>query len=543
MTEPLTSSERPVFARLVRSLRFFTVFLFAACGLFYIVLSWRWRLMVDASIMHYVVFLLRHGLRPYAEISDNNMPGAYFVEAAGMSLFGLSDLGWRLFEFCVLGSLAASLILLARRWDAMAGVFAGGMFVVLHSAEGPQYAAERELTLTLLLVLAYLALFRAVESRRYALMLPFGVLAGLASSIKPTFLPLPLALLLVAAFVLHRRHERPTALLAYSLLGMLAMLCCDLGFLWHEHALGAFWFILSSVLPAYVGIGQRPPLILLLFGSLPKLGYPLLLLWLPLLVANWRRYGPWDWQRWVLLLGAFFGLLSFALQRKGFLHHRYTFLVFFYLLVGLDIFLALAGRGWARMVAAAALLFALFVAVPRTLRVTRAIVGYSHLELALESDLTQLAPPPDLQGKVQCFDLVFGCLDALYHQRLLENSGFTGDLLFFPYRDSPATEYYRERFWEGARRRPAEVIVVSNQNLGRDNGFDKLQRWPAFDTWLEANYAPVVERHFTFEHFGSLYAKPVAPAEQDAYRIYIRNGSPLQRSARGLWQQKAGGQS
>ena len=37
--------------------------------------------------MHYVVFLLKHGLKPYREISDNNMPGAYFTEAVAMRIF------------------------------------------------------------------------------------------------------------------------------------------------------------------------------------------------------------------------------------------------------------------------------------------------------------------------------------------------------------------------------------------------------------------------------------------------------------------------
>lgn len=529
--------------RATRWLRPTTVLVFAAAAAYYVAVSWRWRIMVDSSIMHYVIFLMRHGLRPYAEISDNNMPGAYFVEALGMRVFGLGDLGWRLFEFTLLGVLAAALIRIARRWDATAGVFAAGMFLVLHSAEGAQYAAERELTLTVLLVLGYVCLFHAVERDRPPVLLLFGLLSGLAASIKPTFLPLPLALLAVAAFVVYRQHGRPIAACLYALCGMGFVFSLDLAWLLHEHALEAFHFILTAVLPAYVGLAKGVSMAQLVPESLPKLAFPLLVV-LPFLIwANWRGAGRWDWQRWTLTMGAAFGLLSFLLQRKGFLHHRYTLLVFFYLIVGLEIFQALKRPGWARPLAAGTLLFSMFVSVPRTLRFTHTAVGHSDLELALEGDLKRMGGAPALQRKVQCFDLVFGCLDALYHQRIVENSGFTGDLLFFPLHDSVATEYYRDRFWRGARTDPAEIIVVSNQNLTGINDFGKLGRWPEFASWLHAHYTPVVERHFTFEHLGGRYQDPVKFPEQDAYRVYIRNGSPVLPGASSLQATKANGQS
>jgi hypothetical protein len=516
-----------------RSLRFWhmlTAGVLGAAALYYIVISFHWRIMVDSAVMHYVVFLMRHGRAPYTQISDNNMPGAYFVEWLGMLIFGGSDLGWRFFEFTVLAALAAGLVDLARRWDAFAGIFAAGLFVVAHSAEGPQYAAERELTLSTLLVIACALLFRAVEEKRPWLLALFGLATGLAASIKPTCLPLALLVLAIAGWRLHRERRPVLPVFAYGLGAMALVFAADILFLAHFHAIEAFRFILQHVIPAYVGMGTPMPYSRLLLLSLPRLYMPLIPLVLYLAWSHRRRASRWHWQHGTLLLFAGFGLFSFLIQRKGFLHHRYTFELFVFLLFGIEIFPALRRKGPVAMLAVVALLYALAFAVPRTLRNTAHETGHTDLELAMQSDLDRLGGTAALQDKVQCFDLVYGCLDALYHLRIVENASFTGDLLFFPVHQPPSpTSYYRDRFWAGVRQYPPQVIVLTNQNLVDGNSFDKVQRWPEFAAWLAANYTPVVERHFTYEHFGGRFLLPVPEAERDAYRIYVRNGSSLQQ--------------
>ena len=52
-----------------------------ACSLICsIVWSLRWPLVGDASLMHYVVFLMSKGMKPYKAIHDINLPGTYFSE-------------------------------------------------------------------------------------------------------------------------------------------------------------------------------------------------------------------------------------------------------------------------------------------------------------------------------------------------------------------------------------------------------------------------------------------------------------------------------
>ncbi len=85
-------------------------------------------MLVDSPIMHYVNFLMRHGMRPYQEITDNNMPGAYLTEGWAMRVFGGGDLGWRVYDFFLLGVITAAVTTIAWHRDRLAGIYAGGIF-------------------------------------------------------------------------------------------------------------------------------------------------------------------------------------------------------------------------------------------------------------------------------------------------------------------------------------------------------------------------------------------------------------------------------
>ena len=74
-----------------------SVFL-VGCLLLFIVKTWHWPLMGDAALMHYLVFLKDHGMSPYRDIIDANMPTTLILEGAVMHLFGGHSITWRLFE-------------------------------------------------------------------------------------------------------------------------------------------------------------------------------------------------------------------------------------------------------------------------------------------------------------------------------------------------------------------------------------------------------------------------------------------------------------
>ncbi len=492
-------------------------------AVYYVFETVHWPLALDAPIMHYVEFLTRHGMRPYVDITDNNMPGAYYTEGLAMRIFGGSDIAWRVYDFFLLAVMTLGLIAIAKPYDWLAGLFAGCFFVALHGTEGPGFSVEREQVITVLLVLGYLALFRAVRDRRPLWMLLFGIANGVAASIKPTFLPLGFVLLGFAGFILWKRRSAFVTYVAWGLAGIVSVFAYDIGFLLHYHAIEGFVFILRHVLPAYSAFDRASPRHLL--TAFDHKFMLLVAVAIPLAIVNWRKFGAWSWEKWAIATGVAVAGLSYFIQGKGFPHHRYTILVFTLLLVGIEILQAMRYPGWPRLVAVAACFFVILWALPRKMQALHRIRPESPFTEQLESDLRTLGGTAELQGKVQCFDLVYGCLNALYHLQLVENTGYTGDLLLFSDPNNPATQYYRKRWWQLAQSDPATVLVVSNEWFEQSNSYSKMDRWPEFERYLAANYTMAVERHFFMRQGTELMSGDTDPGERDSYRIYIRKGS------------------
>ncbi len=513
--------------RSVAGVRAAIVVVMLASAVYYGVFSLHWPLMVDSPIMHYVTFLMDHGMKPYREITDNNMPGSYLTEAWAMQIFGGGDLAWRVYEFTLLGALTSAMVVIARPYDWVAGIYAGGLFLVMHGSEGPWEAVEREEVMTALLMIGYAAMFSSVRSKRPSLMLLLGLATGLAGSIKPTVAPLMVCLFLLAAYVLRGKRANVAAYLGWGALGLLLIGALDLGFLLRYGVMHDFEFVLRTVLPAYARLHASSSG----GANLLRQAAPFSILALALLgvLIAWMNRDPGrngSWERWALVMGAAFGLFSYFIQGKGFQHHRYTFLSFLFLLLGIEFLTALRRTRVSAVLGLAGIAATLLVLVPRYLESLSGRPANSDLTLALEHDLDHLGGTRLLQDKVQCFDLVYGCLDALYHLQIVENTGFTGDLLFFSGTGTPASEFYRDKFWTLARKDPATVLVLSNEWFGEPNSFEKIDAWPQFAGYLHENYTMVVSRTFPLELHSRGEQTP-DPMAAPAYRIYIRNKTPL----------------
>ncbi len=486
----------------------------------YVLWSLHWPMLVDSPVMHYVTFLMDHGFRPYSEITDNNMPGAYMVERCAMFLFGRGDLGWRLYDFFLSAALMLSMVVIARPYDWLAGVYAAGIFALRHGSEGPWFAGEREQEMTVLLAAACAFLFVSVRRDRPVLAGGFGFLVGIAASIKPTLVPFGLFSLVILAVAL-KRHARPSQrYLWWGAGGLLVAFVADLLFLIRYGALQSFLFVLRTVTPVYVTLSHPGKRALILhvapFALLPLLG-------LALLAVYYRR--SWDWERSVLLLAAVCGLFSYFLQGKGFNHHRYLFLAFALLLASLELIPLTKARGGVQFLSYFALLYAAFYLIPHDVRVLHNVPNSDPLTDAMEADLGRFGADR-LQGEVQCFDLILGCLNSLYHLRAVENTGFTGDLLLFPERPNAASTHYQAMFWKSQATRPAGMIVMTNEDFGHQNSFRRLALWPEFAAYLAQHYTLTTARSFPYE--GKLRGEaPAAAGTAPAYRIYLRNGSDL----------------
>ena len=467
--------------------------------------TYRWPLVGDPQVFHFGHFLMENGFKPYRDIPDINMPGIYVIEGWAMSLFGGSDLGLRIYDLSLLAGLTLAMIVITLPYDWLAGLFAGVVFALAHSCEGPRNSAQRDEVITVLIMIGYAFLFQALRRRKPWLLLAFGFSLGMACTIKPIVFPLVAALVVMAVWKL--KKEKATALpyVAWGLAGFIAAGVPVLIFLARHHAFYDFLNTTRALIPFYVAM-DHASIWQLLRHVIPR-GAAIVLPFALIAALLGKQFRNWE-QR-TLFLGIAFGLFSYFIQRKGYNYHTYPLAAFVLLWAAMELMLAQRGAKWTRLVGigVAGMAAGIFIAVPTYLRRLQVFPNTSHYTVSLESDLRQMGGDR-LNHRVQCFDMLDGCFTALYHLRLLPSTGNVGDLfLFFP-RNSPVVREYRDKFWNEMASSPPSVIVVSNECFNRQPTFEKLKSWPKFNDYLIANYQPVIERQFV--------------EDNRAYRIYVQ---------------------
>lgn len=523
-------STKAKFADPIQDFRLACYGVLLVCCVLYVVWTWHWPLVGDASLIHYICFLMDHGMAPYRDVSDMNLPGSYLVEWGVMHLIGGGALAWRLFDLAALLVIGASMMVVTGRDDRLAGVFSAVVFAMVHGRDGINDTGQRDLTMAALVIVAYVLLFRTMRRESNWVTFLFGFCMGAAGTIKPSALPLAVLLLGALAAIRRQRGRRAGKTLVWGSLGLLLPLVISLVFLVREHALGAFVHGLWTVVPYYASLGGRPWDYLLMHSVAPLM--PLVILWVilgagSLLVhRGWPSWAqPWSdetWERAALLLGAAIMLAGYMAQRKGLPYHRYPLLVLLLPLIGMDLTRALRQRGFQLGLGIAGIGFGTFFLVPQSIVLVHRY-DWRHPEFIsmLQQDLIRLGGS-DLSGRVQCVDSVAGCNKTLYRMRLVTTSGVLSDFLLFGPEQNPTIREARAKFLPTLQATPPEVIVVSSRLFpGGPDHFRKLDRWPAFREFLAAQYQLCIER--TPPDKVRWWSRTEQPP---SYRIYVLKSLP-----------------
>ena len=88
--------------KLVRLAAGGALLLLLGCLLITLIKSRSWPLISDAALMRYANFLLHHGMAPYRQLVDINLPGSYLLDSIVTTTFGPSAAGWRAFDLSLL---------------------------------------------------------------------------------------------------------------------------------------------------------------------------------------------------------------------------------------------------------------------------------------------------------------------------------------------------------------------------------------------------------------------------------------------------------
>lgn len=496
--------------------------------------------------MHYLVFLMERGWVPYRQLADQQFPGAYIVEFAGMHIFGMSSLAWRLYDFTLLivstcaffyvtqpASYGAPIAPARRSNSWFPGLFAACLFIVIHGRDGLEQGGQRDFVMAVLLLVATAFLFSAVRRRSIWSVTLFGLLSGLAFSIKPTVLPLSAAELVFSCYVLHRRgtpyvNHLMAAALAYLVAPLIA-----LAFVVREHALHAFVAGLRGVVPYYASLAHRPLSYILVHSVSPLL--LIVYIWVALQALihySHRQPIDWigDWERTTLIAAALFALSDCILQARALPYYRYPLLAFVLPLIALDLHRALQDslldsasrnatlrRSGVLTLSLVGLGFGAFFLAPQSaVLIHRYRWWQTEFVTSLEHDLDALGGAA-LSRHIQCIDSVSGCPTVLYRMRLEPVSGVLGDYMLFGSESFPIVRQMRQQFDADISQHPPNVIVVSSHlHLGDAENFTKLDRWPEFANFLATRYSLDTEWHPT--HPALWWSRPELPA---SYRIYV----------------------
>lgn len=482
----------------------------------------HWPLMGDASLMHYVAFLMGQGQVPYRDIATINMPGALAVGFVVIHALGPGPVAWRWFDFALMGAAIGAMIEAARPYDWAAGLYAGALLCALHARDGIFDAGQRDFAIAVLVLIGYAAFFRATRRGQPWWMLVFGLTAGAASTIKPTLVLLAPALLAYVWF--GRDQERRSSMVVLGTAGFLAPLAGTAALLARYHALGALLTDTRSMAMFHAALGRRPAGFLLLHSVAPLL--PLMGLGLiPVFAARGR------WLRMegaALGIGMGVGLFSYVAQGKGYPYQRYPLVALVLLGIGIALFLALRGRGVVRGLGYAGLAFGILYLAPRSVWMA-SHYDWRNADIVplLEKDLNQLGGPA-LSGNVQCVDTNGGCYNALYRERLKQSTGFLYDEFLFNQDRGGVVAGMRKGFLAAIEAHPPAVfIVVDFLFPSGPPGFGKLERWPAFAQYLGENYVLYAERQAP----GTIrwWSRPHPPAVVPALREERGGGRKIAR--------------
>jgi hypothetical protein len=478
--------------------------------LYCIVHSLHWQVVWDQAVFRYIRFMMSRGLHPYSDITDMNMPGTYLMEAAGMAIFGSSDLGWRVYEYCAISLIAASGMVIGGKRYWFTGVMAATLFLLIRFSEGESFSMERNEIMAMLDLLAMALFFLAVQRRKPWLQGISAALIALTATMKPWGYLLELLLLTVLIVKFTREHVPVRRYLLWSAAGTLAILAVIAVFLQREHAWGGFFYVIAHVWPLFQKVNVQQHLAAYL---IPRSYFPLIVL---ACCAGYQNRSVLAWQRWSLVLAMAAGTIFFKLEGSTASYHRYIFLVFLATWIGWEFAVAMQQpRTSSRVLGMAGTCVLFLLVVPYYVKLVRAVqtAGFPQeaYPAALQADLTQLGGDR-LQHRVECLDMLDGCLRALFELRLVQNTGTTGDLFLFTEETLPVTRYYRDWYWKTQQRNPADVIVLGDGWFGRDRGFAKLDTWPFYARYVAENYVPFREKHF-------------GEPDNSGYRIYVRRGS------------------
>jgi len=467
--------------------------------------TFRWPIVLDPPLYNYIAWLMTQGAVPYRDVFDNNLPGVYVIHFLVVKFLGDGDLAWRFFDLLCLILINIATFLYCSRFGRLSALTAAALFSAFHLYNGPLCAGQRDYILIVFIMwgIYFYQKYRESNGNQVYFVLT-GLLLGAGITIKP-FVGFWCALFLLLTIVSdYRKPKYCFRHCALYVIGCSAATIAVSGWLWRANALQPFIDIFYNYLiplypklqPYNISGGLKINLlgmpISLLLGIVLVLGIG------DLLISREKVLN-----RLILVCGIIYGLLHYALQRKGFLYHLYPAVLFAFLLSASWLEYVKQKRFSVLHMAMLCLTFYLMVGLlycsAKNIFIKPPIYfDVSPFPSMLVSDLAGRVPQNET---VQSMEALGDGILCLLNLHIRQPTRFIHDVYFYYDIKNPYVQGLRNEFLHALKEAPP-LFIIFIKNGWPIYGYERVNLFPELNDWLHANYT--LDR------------------EREAYRLYKR---------------------
>ena len=432
-------------------------------------LLWRsldWRVVGDAAIFHFIAVQMQMGAVPYRDIVDINMPLIYLIHAAIVTVGGVGDVVWRVFDLTAAVLMSGLILMLVWPAGRAAAIHAVLIVLVIHLLLGPYAAGQRDYLMSIPALGAALASAKSAEQSRdrWLYLVLAGAFVASAAAIKPTGILL-IGLPVAARGGLQWRDA------AWSVVGAATVGFLLLAYLALEDSLWPFIAMIEGLLPLYASLGSR---------TMSSIFWDTFVYLVPAgglaLAALLTITSPKPPRVRVMIGLTLVGFVHLVAQRKGWFYHVYP------LAVGMACWGAWSLATLPMLRSAVCLTITLTMIawrIPTALSqetTDRALAAASAMQLALESRLPRGAT-------VQALDSDNGAFRAMARAGMRQA---TPHIQWFSL--ILASDTVRQDFVNALEADPPAAVLLTNSQWPRASGFDAADRWPQFAKLMTSFY-------------------------------------------------------
>lgn len=465
----------------------------------------RWPIVLDPPLYNYIGWLMTQGAVPYRDVFDNNLPGTYVIHFWVVKFLGDGDLAWRFFDLLCLVLINIATFLYCSRFSRLSALAAVALFSAFHLYNGPLCAGQRDYFLLVFIMggIYFYQKYRESKGNQVYFMLT-GLLLGAGITIKP-FVVFWCALFLLLTIVYdYRKKECRFRHYAIFIIACGAPTGAIMIWLWSAGGLPAcIDIVVNYLIPMYPKL-QLSNLSGVLRRNLFRMPIGLLLgIVLVLGICDVLISRKKVLNRLILVCGIIYGLLHYALQRKGFFYHLYPAFLFVFLLAASWLEYIKQKRFSVLQMAMLCLTFylmtgELYCSVKNIFIKPPNYFDNSPFPSKLVSDLKGRVPQNETVQSMEAKGDGILCLLQLH---IRQPTRFIHDVYFYYNIKNPYVQGLRNEFLHALKEAPPLFIIFPKKGWPV-YGYERIKLFPELDEWLHA--------HYTLDR------------EREAYRLYKR---------------------